>query len=151
MRMLARSHPKYPVHLEVFQRENALSFYLLGVFLTDGNIDRLSGHKNDLYRVGLTSTDEDWLKLIRDLISPTRPIWQRKDQKARRVELTNQDLTQWLISWGCHERKSLTVEFPSGIPDEFLPDCVRGIFDGDGSLTVCHYRKVKNGKNYTYP
>ena len=149
--MLHRSYPKYPIHLEVFQREDALSFYLLGVFLTDGNMDRLSGHKNDLYRVGLTSADEDWLKLIRDLISPLRPIWKRKDQETRRMEIANQDLARWLLSWGCHERKSLTVEFPVGVPDEYLPDCVRGVFDGDGSLTVCDYRKVKNGKVYIYP
>ncbi len=145
------NHVKYPVNVEAFLREDALSFYLLGVFLTDGNIEKISGNKRGLYRAGISSADEDWLEMIRDTISPNRPIWKRKGQEVRRIEIANQDLAHWLLAWGCHERKSLTVEFPTEVPDKYLADCVRGVFDGDGSLTVTTYRKVKNGRSYQYP
>lgn len=144
-------HVKYPVNVEAFLREDALSFYLLGVFLSDGNIEKISGNKRGLYRVGISSCDVDWMEMIRDVLSPGRPIWKRKDQEVRRMEIANQEIAHWLLSWGCHERKSLTLVFPERVPDEYLADCVRGIFDGDGSLTVSSYRKMKNGKTYTYP
>lgn len=142
---------KYPVNVEAFLREDALSFYLLGVFLSDGNIERISGNKSGLYRVGISSADEDWLEMVRDMISPNRPIWKRNGQEVRRIEIANQDLAHWLLDCGCHERKSLSVEFPAGVPDQYLADCLRGVFDGYGSLTVATYRKVKNGRSYHYP
>lgn len=150
MTIQQKSHPKYPIRKDVFLREDALSFYLLGVFLSDGHIGKVSQVKNSFYRIGLTSADEDWLKAIRDTISPNRPLWKRRDQRVSRLEFTNQDIAQWLISWCCLERKSLSVIFPEAVPTEYLADCVRGVFDGDGSLTVCPYRKVKNGRSYTY-
>lgn len=128
-----------------------MSFYLLGVFLSDGNIEKISGNKRGLYRVGISSCDADWVELIRDVISPGRPIWKRKDQNVYRMEISNQEIAQWLLTWGCHERKSLTLEFPINVPDKYLADCVRGVFDGDGSLTVSSYRKLKNGRTYQYP
>ncbi|MEW6213412.1 MAG: hypothetical protein AB1631_34275, partial [Acidobacteriota bacterium] len=108
MTLSRTSHVKYPVDVEVFLREDALSFYLLGVFLSDGNIEKISGNKSGLYRVGISSCDADWLEMIRDTLSPNRPIWKRKDQEVRRMEISNQEIAQWLLKWGCHERKSLT-------------------------------------------
>ena len=149
--MPQKSHPKYPVNIQIFRNEDALAFYLLGAFLTDGYVENLNGKKSNFYRVGLCSADRDWLECVRGLISPGRPIWKRRDQNVCRLEIANGELAEWLLSWGCLKNKSLTVELSKGIPEKYLADCVRGVFDGDGSLTIGKYNVVRGARVYTYP
>ena len=38
-------------------------------------------------------------------------------------------------NFSVHPRKTYDVEFPNQVPEEYWKDIVRGIFDGDGSIT----------------
>lgn len=52
-----------------------------------------------------------------------------------RLTIGSKKLVQSLTRIGCTPRKSLTLEFPNCIHDEFLSHFIRGYFDGDGSIS----------------
>ena len=144
-RMPRKSHSKYHVNIEVLHKEDALSFYLLGVFLADGNVHLAAR----CYIVELASKDKGWLEIIRDLIVPMKPLYRKKDG-CYSLQVANTKLSDWLLGWGCVPNKSLTLQFPVKVPNRYLPDLVRGVFDGDGSLSLSRYEKHKNGRTYNY-
>lgn len=134
---------RYKNNQSIFLNEDAISYYLLGVYMSDGTITN-----NNRKRFELTSKDHDWIKSIKDLISPDRPIYVAR-KHYRRLAISDKEIVEWLVKNGCTPRKSLTLKMPT-VPDEHLPDFVRGYFDGDGSVTFCNYQKRKNNKIYKY-
>lgn len=135
---------KYIVNKNIFLSENALSFYLLGVYFTDGSI---SDAKRNLH-FELASKDENWIKNIRNVICPSKPIYSRQNYYLLRV--SDIDCMNWLIEWGCTPRKSKTASILKSIPLSYQKDFLRGVIDGDGSISGCYYKKRKNNKTYTY-
>jgi hypothetical protein len=131
---------KYIYNLDVFLNESALSYYLLGVFVTDGCIHEYSTKKN----VSLTSKDKDWLVMIRDLICPEMTT--RYYNGAWSFVIHSTKLANWFISKNCTPRKSLTLKAPI-IPDEFYPDFIRGCIDGDGTLGIYDVLDKRSKKN----
>ena len=68
---------KYYSNIEVFTNENALSFYLLGAYMTDGCVTT----QTDLNMTcRFEVKDKDWVTSIRDLVSPFKPILKLIDQ-----------------------------------------------------------------------
>lgn len=133
---------KYSKNLNAFFSQDATSYYLLGAFMTDGcvSIDK-RGYKN----ARLTSKDIDWLELIRDIVCPGLPISIDKRFDAGDIRICSTELGSWLISNGCIPKKSLSLEFPE-IPDEYLPDFLRGCIDGDGSIIISNKNRENNHK-----
>lgn len=144
---------KIKVNKEIFEREDSTSFYLLGCFLSDGNVHYTrsrNGNKCPYYVNSFSSNDIEWIETITELLSPGRPLYKMKNQDYYRLQMIDVDLSNWLIKWGCVPRKSLTLKFPNKIPDKYLPDLIRGVFDGDGSVGIYPYTIQKNGKIYRY-
>jgi hypothetical protein len=137
---------KFHANKYCFLNENNLSFYLLGVYMTDGCLIDTTHH----HSIYLSSKDFDWLCSIRDTVCPNKTIYEPKNQKIYKFEFTNRDIYDWLISWGCTPRKSKTLKLEKEIPDKFIKDFLRGVIDGDGCITYCLYNKTKNGKIYQY-
>jgi hypothetical protein len=131
---------RHQYNLQTFYNENALTYYLLGAFCTDGNIRILDGNKG---RASVASKDYDWLKDINQYISPNKPI--TKERTCFVATYNSIELANWFIDHGCHSNKSLTLEVPT-IPTKFVPDFIRGCWDGDGSLGL--YRKVSKTQGY---
>ena len=52
-----------------------------------------------------------------------------------RLQMSSQKTVNDLISHGCVKQKSLILQPPKEIPEEFLPHFIRGLFDGDGCIT----------------
>lgn len=126
---------------EAFTIENELSYYLLGVFITDGCVYK-SKSKNS-YQFELSSKDKDWLKDIAAIISDTMVASKAgKKRNDYRIRGTCSQISDWLMSKNCTPRKSLTVKMPN-IPEQYFFDFLRGVVDGDGSINF-------NSKNYTY-
>lgn len=132
---------KYKYNLELFYTKNELSYYLLGAFMTDGNVI-IRKHCPNAKRASLWSKDLDWISDIQKMICPQMKIISCNG--SYRFDIHSTELCDWLISTGCTPRKSLTLKFPQ-IPTKYLPDFIRGCIDGDGSLGIYHYnRKYKN-------
>src|SRR5258708_23878790 len=131
---------KHKTNTEIFLNENAISYYLLGAYMTDGNVCTTPRYKN----FSISSNDGDWMNIIKDLISPTRSL--RKREKHFILKCFDLKIIDWLISYGCLPNKSLTLEIKKEIPKLYIRDFIRGIVDGDGSISICKYNKTKNNK-----
>jgi hypothetical protein len=50
------------------------------------------------------------------------------------INITSQELVSKLKEFGCHQRKSLTITYPTVISDNLQRHFIRGYFDGDGGI-----------------
>lgn len=129
----------------VFTKEDDISFYLLGAFITDGNIYvNNKGH----HQISITSADKIWIEDMRQLIVPTAKIIIKKN--CFTLKFTNEIIKNWLVSYGYTPKKSNTVKLEREIPKRYIFDFLRGVIDGDGCICASHYTKqLKSGiKNY---
>jgi hypothetical protein len=123
---------KHIYNLETFYKENAISYYLLGAWITDGCIHKSKDRPNRKSTT-LTSKDKDWLELINQYICPAKPLL-KHGLNCFRLMYCSTEMADWFIQKGCHERKSLTIKFPK-VPQKYMADFIRGCWDGDGSLS----------------
>lgn len=124
-------HTSY--NCNIFINIDNISYYLLGLYITDGNI-YLNKKYNNSISVELKSIDLELLEKIKDLVCPTRKIT-LSHNKCYRLRFHNQIIGEWLINNECIPNKTKVVKFPN-IPAQFLPDFVRGLIDGDGSIGI---------------
>ena len=136
---------KYQVNSNIFLKEDDISFYLLGAYMTDGCINDKKHHLS----FSISSKDLDWIENIRNLICPNKPIYNKKKIIHYDFQASDINCMNWLIDNSCTPRKSKTL-YIKNIPEKYQRDFIRGCIDGDGSLSNCIYTKIKNGKIYTY-
>src|SRR5260221_1650532 len=118
---------KYNYNEDIFYNNDDISYYLLGVFMTDGCVS-----KN---RLSLSSKDTDWLESIKNLICKDLSLIKAsKVNDNYAIFILNKNITKWFIKNNCVERKSAILEFPPNIPEKYIPDFLRGVIDGDGSI-----------------
>ena len=104
--------------------------YCLGIISTDGNV-----YKNTI-SVTCHRKDIDLLVFLSDSIGPGVPVEYRKDRNECRIRFNSREMVSDLQKLGIHPNKSLTIEPPVEIPDDFLYDYLRGVFDGDGTVQL---------------
>lgn len=143
----ASSLRKYNYDTTIFTNENAISYYLLGAYMTDGSI-HINVAKN-AHSASLSSNDKDWLEDIKNIISPLKPIYKCPNSNGYSLSLSNKYIVDWLVSKGCTKNKSLTLQFPN-VPDEYLKDFIRGCFDGDGCLCIYTAKNIKAKQIYSF-
>lgn len=137
------SATKYIYNTDALLVKDAISFYLLGAFMTDGCISHNANNKS--FHSTISSIDKDWLENIRDILCPISPVKWTRD--AYRLYVGNNEISQWFIKHGCVPNKTLLATMPT-IPDKYLPDFIRGCMDGDGSM--CWSYNKAHGKNKIY-
>ena len=111
--------------------------WLLGLIFTDGNLYSTSNTRSQ--RLSITSTDEDVIRKVLNIarcgkINSRQPKY--LNSKIRwdwRISSIHFD--ELLSPFCITPRKSKTVQFPD-ISLLSLPDFVRGLWDGDGSLRI---------------
>lgn len=126
--------------------------YWLGFLYADGSITEL--RKTLRLEISLSSIDKSHLlKFIEDIDGDLNMI---KDHTSTlngieyavsslNVNCTN--LCRDLISQGCTPRKSLTLKFPTTVPNHLLRHFIRGYFDGDGCVDTNRKRINVLGTN----
>lgn len=109
--------------------------YVVGLIATDGCLTRQR-------TIDLTSKDREQIVTFLRCLGRTNKIAEviRHDPPRRyyRVQVGDRALYQWLQAIGVGPRKSLTLG-GIDVPDEFALDLVRGLLDGDGSVTTYFY------------
>lgn len=125
----------YSLNKDIFFNENDISYYILGLYITDGNIFFKS--KKDGSRgsgsIDLSSIDIDILEKIRDMVCPNLPIKKVVNTNCSRLRISNTEIANWFVLNECIPNKTKIVKFPN-IPPKYLKDFVRGLIDGDGSI-----------------
>lgn len=132
---------KYIYDINILTNEDDISYYLLGAFITDGCV-----YKNgtNTYACQLSSIDTDWLEIIKNKFGHNLKLHNFRDNYYG-IRITRNEIANWFISHGCTPQKTLSVDFPQ-VPIKFLPDFLRGLIDGDGSLGI--YFSEQNNKTY---
>lgn len=117
--------------------------YFLGFYYADGNT--ADGRKSDYYiRMKLQARDKEILEQFNTLLGSDRPLsyeehyntMQEKVQKTYTLRIGNKHLWERMIELGCPANKTLTLKFPKFIPNEYMNSFIRGIFDGDGNISL---------------
>lgn len=106
--------------------------YLLGLFAADGCIHTINNGK--LFSIQLQSDDSYMIEYIKDELKAPRKIVYDKRDNSCSISIINNVFVQNLAIQGVLEGKS--NRFFSNIPDEFISHYIRGLFDGDGSITI---------------
>lgn len=109
--------------------------YVLGLIITDGCISKAG-------TVALSMNDKDLLEKVKKAMGSKHKITPSKHQKGLYCfRFTRERLAKKLNNLGVIPRKSFTVKLPE-VPQKYLPDFIRGIFDGDG----CIYYDLRSSK-----
>lgn len=120
---------KYNVHF--FDEYNKNSCYWAGFIAADGNL-RSDRHEVNIH---LAISDIDHLQKFANAIEFDGEIKAYGD--SCRICLAGEALCNGLANnFSIVPRKTNYVEIPEGIPEEYLPDYLRGYFDGDGCITM---------------
>lgn len=109
--------------------------YWLGFLFADGAVSI----KTNLLEISLATIDIDHLEKFKKFASCTNNITiesVQNDKYSRcRIVLGSPQLKQDLIKWGCTPQKTFTIRYPKNLSTKFSSAFVRGVFDGDGSIT----------------
>ena len=101
--------------------------YVLGLIATDGCISKTG-------TVSLCINDRGLLEKVKDAMGSAHTIKYYGHQEGLySFNFSRQKLCADLNRLGIFPNKSLNIRFPD-VPDAFLIDFIRGVFDGDGSV-----------------
>lgn len=122
--------------------------YWLGFLYTDGYVTT-----NYRWGVELSIKDISHLELFlkdfdSNIVIRTRTRTNKTFQKENTscsIQIKNKKMYNSLLKKGVVQNKTKTLKFPTveQVPKEFMPDFIRGLFDGDGSYSI-----TKNGEKY---
>lgn len=154
-RLKKKRHRKYEVDESFFDIiDTEDKAYFLGLLYADGYNDE----KHFAIAISLHHEDKEVLEKFRTALKSTRPlqyvihdIYREKTGinacNQYRLCVNSITMSKRLKSLGCHQKKSLTLEFPTKeqIPDNLLVHFIRGYFDGDGSFS---YYLVKSRNSW---
>ena len=119
---------KYNINQDYFKTWSNNMAYILGFWYADGCI-----YGGKMFDITLHKKDKYIIKKIAQELDYQGPILDYVDRQACRINFSCKVIYNDLIALGGTERKSKILQFPN-IPIEFLPDFIRGYFDGDGSV-----------------
>ncbi|MDD5136776.1 MAG: LAGLIDADG family homing endonuclease [Candidatus Omnitrophica bacterium] len=105
-------------------------WYLVGLITSDGCLSLDGRH------IDITAKERRFLEKIKDSIGITNKAGLKNKSAANeayRIEFSNKNLYEFLLSVGLTPCKSLTQDEVI-VPDEFFHDFLRGVIDGDGCI-----------------
>ena len=126
--MQSENARKYNINQDYFKTWSNNMAYILGFWYANGCI-----YGGKMFDITLHKKDKYIIKKIAQELDYQGPILDYVDRQACRINFSCKVIYNDLIALGGTERKSKTLQFPN-IPIEFLPDFIRGYFDGDGSV-----------------
>lgn len=117
----------FDINENFFSNWSADMAYVLGLIITDGCVSEAG-------RVSLSMNDQELLEKVKKVMGSEHNITLSKHQSGLYCfHFAREKLIEDLHKFGVFPRKSLSVNFPD-VPQEFLADFIRGVFDGDGSV-----------------
>lgn len=108
-------------------------WYIIGLIVTDGNL------ANDGRHINITSKDTGFLEEIRKSLSIKNKITiksrdKEKEKKYYFLQFGDIKFYKFLTKIGLTAKKSLTLK-EIEVPQQYFVDFLRGIIDGDGSIS----------------
>eukprot|EP01083_Nonionella_stella_P065551 171868_1 len=124
-----------------FKSWNPCMAYWLGFLFADGNI--YVGSTIHTIQLSLKCIDYSHLEKYKKALQSTYQLGLYKNGESCKVShaICNNSMGHDLIALGCIPRKSLTLEWPDDLPDDFASHFVRGYMDGDGCIRFCSVKR----------
>lgn len=129
---------KYRINQDYFKTWSHNMAYVLGFWFADGCI-----YGGRLFDITVHKKDKYLLKMIAAELAYEGQLSDYVDRQACRINFSCKEIYNDIINLGGIERKSTCVLFPS-VPEEYLPDFIRGYFDGDGSIMLLKNNRVNS-------
>ena len=124
---------QYTLDEDAFEKiDTGEKAYWLGFISADGLIDTSVAYK---LVINLQLSDIDHLYKFRDFLNANVPIKSYPHYKSSRatIRICRKKIVSDLAKFGVTANKTHKMCIPD-MPEEFLSDFIRGVFDGDGSL-----------------
>ena len=128
---------RYNVNDDYFKKWSSNMAYVLGLWFADGYIDS----KKNIFSICQHKKDQYLLRMILQEMQSACSLTSSGNTKV--LKITSKKIVEDIVRLGGKPCKSLDVKFPS-IPKKFLPDFIRGLWDGDGCISNQKWR----GYNY---
>lgn len=99
--------------------------------------------------VGLKLIDKQILEdisILTECRTPFKSGITSANNQMYKIDFRDSEVINDLKQLGLHQRKTLTVEYPNNIPENYHKDFIRGVFDGDG----CIHFSLKKGRINSY-
>lgn len=119
---------KYHINQDYFKTWSNNMAYILGLWFADGCI-----YGGKMFDITLHAKDKYILKQIAKELEYEGSLYDYVDRQAARLNFSCVIIYNDIIALGGYENKSRMIEFPN-IPKDYLPDFIRGYFDGDGCV-----------------
>lgn len=119
---------KYHINQDFFKTWSHDMAYILGLWWADGCI-----YGGKMFDITLHNKDKYVLKRIAELLDYEGELRDYVDRQAARLNFSCVVIYRDIVALGGCENKSMVIDFPT-VPEEFLPDFIRGYFDGDGCI-----------------
>lgn len=108
--------------------------YCIGIIASDGNLSSDGRH------ISITSKDIEIIENCRLTLKPTAKIARKSrgkstDKKYFLLQFSDVKLYRFLLTIGLTPCKSKTIKYVD-VPDIYFRDFLRGLFDGDGSISI---------------
>ena len=128
------------VDLSLVKPENL--WYTIGLIATDGNLSK------DCRHIVITSKDEDLLKGVKKILNLSLKLTkkarsQEKEKKYFALQIGDVNFYKFLLNVGLTPKKSLTLD-KIDVPDKYFKDFLRGVIDGDGSISSWIHKSNRN-------
>ena len=127
---LGKFKRKYNLKDNFFNKLNPTSAYWLGFIAADGCISK----RDSSLAIGLNSVDKCHLEKFLRALGCNGQIHKYDKTNSVKVSIYSKPITDCLTSYGITPNKSLTIERVD-VPTHLASHFIRGIYDGDGSLT----------------
>lgn len=124
--------PKLKEHY-FYSIDDEYKAYFLGLIITDGCIYSKNNRQN---LVSLTLKDEDKyiIEKFKEVIKSEKKVTS-DGRGASSINILSNIMVEDLKRYGLSDKKSLSTIFPDSIPSTLYPHLIRGILDGDGSVS----------------
>jgi hypothetical protein len=123
---------KYQVNDDYFSICSNNMYYILGLIYTDGNLPKNS---NSFI---ISNTDKDLLEKIKIELNYNGNIFTEyhkiHNKYIYKLCITSNKMRKDLENFGLTPNKTFDLNFPE-IPEIYLKDFIRGLWDGDGSVS----------------
>lgn len=145
---------KYQANEDYFKTWSSGMAYILGFLLCDGWIYYTPDGKKCL-KLEIAIKDECVIDFIKSEISPTNPVKYRERTHPRGggviskiviLSIMSKKIVGDLADLYITQRKTGNERLPDFIPEEFKPDYIRGLIDGDGC--ICTTENSPKGFGY---